>query len=88
MRWHGQAVELAVHHFERDAAMAAGVVVFGQAKLDFVAAGEKEQRIVSATDQHRARLSLLENIFRESAARVCRATSTEPTVFFEMTMER
>src|SRR4051812_6194493 len=59
VRRHRQAVELALDDVIRRAAMARGVVVFRKAEADLVAACEKEQRIVAAGDEYRARLPLL-----------------------------
>src|SRR5205823_14875435 len=44
-------------HVIRRAAMPGSVVVFGEAVADLVAAGEKQQRIVPAGNQHRTGLA-------------------------------
>ena len=58
MRRHRQAVDFARHHLVRLAAVAGGVVEFRQPVTQLVAAGEKQQRIVTAGDQHRAGLAM------------------------------
>src|SRR5438309_6323929 len=57
VRRHRQAVHLALDDFVRRAAMAGRVVVLGKAVADLVAAGEEEQRIVTARDEHWAWLA-------------------------------
>jgi hypothetical protein len=67
MRRHRQAVELALDHVVRRAAVAGGVIIFGKPVTDLVAPGEEEQRIVAAADEHRARLAALEVLLPDRA---------------------
>src|SRR5215831_4811270 len=72
MRRHRQPVHLARDHVVRRAAMAGRVVEFGQPEPELVAAGEEEQRIVPAADQHRARLAGAEILLADLPAMLAR----------------
>src|SRR5215204_3662389 len=60
MCWHRQAVNFAWYDIVGFAAMAGCIVVFRETEFQLVAAGEEQQWIMSAGDQHRAGLAGLE----------------------------
>src|SRR6516164_8362954 len=65
---HRQAVQLTQHHVIRRAAMTGSVVIFRDAEPELVTAGEKQQRIVTAADQHWTGLARAEIFFTDLAA--------------------
>ena len=68
MGGHRQAIKLTEHDLVRLATVPAGIVVFAEAKFEFVATSKEQQRIVSAGDEHRTRFAGAEIFLSDLAA--------------------